>query len=415
MVRLHAETSANLPVTAAFVKDDLTKAMVAEALKGFGSTALVRQGDMEAAIAHITQDPSPRLIIVDLSGVDEPLKALDRLADVCMPDTRVIALGDVNDIHFYRMLRSAGVAEYLVKPVTAVALKTALMEPSVEAPQSAATKIEDPKIGPIVVIGARGGVGATMVAVSLAWISAERKRRRTVLVDLDLAFGSASLALDVEPGHGLSEALANPDRIDGLLVASATVKLGKHLYLLSSEQPLDGERPSQPDALKRLIAGLGQSFQHVVLDVPRADPTLLRQSLEQAGIIVIVTDFSLAGVRDTTRLMALAKKLAPTTKIMVAGNRIVDGKKSGLSQVEIEKALGVELTVAIPDDPAAIAYALNIGKPPPAANAASRSATALLALADAIDGTPQSSRPGLLSRLLPAAKREPKTDGEGKR
>jgi pilus assembly protein CpaE len=403
---LHAETPIQVSQTAAFVQDDMSKATIADVLKDAIMSTVIKQGDIETAIEHVTRDPSSRTILVDLSGVEEPLEALDRLAEVCMPDTRVIALGTVNDIHFYRMLRSAGVAEYLVKPITAPALQSALAITTVDKPDPPPPKPQEMSSGPLAVIGARGGVGATMVAVALAWLSAERKRRRTVLVDLDIAYGSASLALDVEPGHGLIEALASPERIDGLLVASATVKLGKHLYLLSSEQPLDDERPSQSDSLRRLVIGLGQSFQHIVFDVPRSDPVLLRQAIEQARVIVIVTDFSLAGVRDTKRLIALSTRLAPNTKLLVVGNRVGDGKKSGLSRSEIEKAIGVQLAVAIPEDAANVAYALNAGKPLPAAHPSSRTTAAIQALADNIDGVKSEARQGLLARVLSSGKRE---------
>jgi pilus assembly protein CpaE len=406
IARLRAETPAHVSLTAAFLQDDISRALVAELLKDAARTTLIKQGNIENAIEHIAQDPSPRTVLVDVAGIADPINALDRLADVCMPDTRVIALGDVNDIHFYRMLRSAGVAEYLVKPVTAIALKAALTPPAPDSPEAEAPKTAEISSGPLAVIGARGGVGATMLAVALAWLSAERKRRRTVLVDLDIAFGSASLALDVEPGYGLSEALASPERIDGLLVASATVKLGKHLYLLSSEQQLDGERPSQADALRRLVIGLGQSFQHIVFDVPRADPILLRQALEQARVTLIVTDYSLAGVRDTKRLISLANKLAPTARLMIVANRIGDGKKGGLTRAEIEKALGVEIAAVIPEDSAAVSYALNAGKPLPAAHPSSRTTAAIQALADAIDGVKPTPRQGFLGRVLSPPKRE---------
>jgi pilus assembly protein CpaE len=406
VIRLHADAPQQTSGTAVFVQDDITRATIAEVLKDAQPAVVIKKGNIESAIEHISHDPSPRNIVVDLTAVEEPLDALDRLAEVCMPDTRVIALGDINDIQFYRMLRSAGVAEYLVKPVTAQAVKAALTLPVADRPETTPPKPQEVTSGPVAVIGARGGVGATMVAVALAWLSAERKRRRTVLVDLDIAYGSASLALDVQPGHGLSEALASPERIDGLLVASATVKLGKHLYLLSSEQPLDGERPSQADSLRRLVVGLGQSFQHIIFDVPRADPVLLRQSIEQARVVLIVTDFSLAGVRDTKRLSALVTKLGPTARLLIVGNRVADGKKGGLSRAEIEKAIGAQLVVAIPEDSAAVSYALNAGKPLPAAHPSSKTTAAIQALADAIEGVKEEAKPGILARVLTVTKRE---------
>jgi pilus assembly protein CpaE len=401
IARLQLEPAAHTgslpsPATLAFARDDASCALLAEVL---GSNAHVAPGGIEDAISYLIHDPSSRTVIVDLAGVQEPLAALDRLAETCLPGTRVVALGDINDIHFYRLLRSAGVAEYLVKPLTAEALRAAMTVDPIARPDTIAPAATD-EGETIAVIGARGGVGATMVAVSLAWLSTERHKHRTVLADLDLNCGSASLALDVEPGHGLTEALASPNRIDALLLASATSRLGDDFYLLSAEQPLDSIRPVQPDAIERLVKGLRQGFHRVVLDIPRGGGAVVRQGLEQAGIIVIVTDFSLAGVRDTGRLIALAEKAAPAAKRFVVGNRFGTVRKGDLSRTEIEKALGIKLACVIPEDGTAVPSALNTGKAVPAAFPASPAAVALGELSAIIGGATPAAPRSLLARMF---------------
>ncbi|MDB5394237.1 MAG: hypothetical protein JWM91_1743 [Rhodospirillales bacterium] len=403
IARLQLEPAAHTgslpsPATLAFVRDDASRVLLGEVL---GSGAHIAPGGIEDAITYLVHDPSSRTVIVDLSGLMEPLAALDRLAETCLPGTRVVAVGDINDIHFYRLLRSAGVADYLVKPLTAEALRAAMsaeavVRPDIIAPAAAATADG----ATIAVIGARGGVGATMVAISLAWLSTDRQKQRTVLADLDLNCGSASLALDVEPGQGLTEALANPNRIDALLLASATARLGDDLYLLSAEQPLDTLSPVQPDAIERLVEGLRQGFQRVILDVPRGGGAIVRQGLEQAGVIVIVTDFSLAGVRDTGRVIALAEKVAPTAKRLVVGNRFGTARKGDLTRADIEKALGIKLACVIPEDGAAVPGALNTGKAVPAAFPTSPAAVALGELSAIIGGATPPPPRSLLARIL---------------
>jgi pilus assembly protein CpaE len=383
------------PPTIAFARDEVSRSVLAEVLEP-GASA-ISPGGVEDATAYMIHDPSSRTVVVDLSGVAEPLLALDHLAETCLPETRVVAIGDINDIHFYHALRTAGVAEYLVKPLNADRLRAALTAPAV-IQAAAAAQASDCET--IAVVGARGGVGATMVAVSLAWLSTERTRRKTVLADLDLSSGAASLALDVESGHGLSEALANPDRIDAMLLAVAAARVGEHLHLLSSEQSLDSSPTIQADAIEKLIAGLRLGFQRIILDVPRSDGAILRQGLAQAGIIVIVTDFSIAGVRDTGRLVALAQKLAPAAKRLVVGNRCGTSREGDLSRVEIEKALGLTMACVIPEDPAAVPQSLNSGKPVPAAAPASPVTAALRELSALVDGAPPPAPRGLLARLF---------------
>ncbi len=406
VVRLHADRTLQpqpprLASTAAFVTDELSRSTIAAVLDANGPGSTVKLGGIDEAIKLIANDPSPRILIVDLTGVSEPMASLDRLAEVCLPGARVIAIGETNDIHFYRLLRSTGIAEYLVKPVAEDALRAAL-ETSPTPTFHNAAEPEKPisRKGVTVVIGARGGAGATMVAVSLAWIFAEQKRRRTVLVDLDLSCGSAGLAVDVEPGHGLGDALANPDRIDSLLIASATAKLTDNFYLLSSEQPLDSPTPIQPDALPRLAAALRHSFQHTIFEASRQIASIMFPALDEASTLVIVTDYSLAGARDTGRLIKLAEKAAPGARRLVVANRVGKTRKGDLSQAEIEKALGVKFSSVIPEDPV-VSHAVNSGKPVPAFSSGSAVATSLRGLAETIeDSKNHRADRGVLSRLF---------------
>src|SRR5215469_7548660 len=232
-----AGTSTSL---AAFLRDESTRGVLSNALGSDWPAATIHAGGINEAIVHLAADPSARILIVDFADSPDMFKALDRLAEVCTPGTLVIALGDVNDVTLYRRLRAAGVADYLVKPVSPEAFAHALQIAS----QPAATSIGQDKASHgkgdvVVVVGARGGIGATMVATTLAWLFAEEADRRTMLIDLDVRWGTTGLALDVETSHGLCEVLANPERIDSLFVSSAAARIGDKLSLLASEEPLD--------------------------------------------------------------------------------------------------------------------------------------------------------------------------------
>jgi pilus assembly protein CpaE len=194
-----------------------------------------------------------------------------------------------------------------------------------------------------------------------------------------------------------------------MLLAVAAARVGDHLHLLSSEQALDSTIAVKADAIEKLAAGLRQGFQRVIFDIPRADGEILKQGLAQAGIIVIVTDFSIAGVRDAGRLIALAQKVAPAAKRLVVGNRSGTTRKGDLSRVEIEKALGLTMACVIPEDAVAVPQALNSGKPVPAAAPSSPVTAALRQLGALVDGAPRVASRGLLSRLLAPGRRKDKS------
>src|SRR5205809_6693557 len=89
------------------------------------------------------------------------------------------------------------------------------------------------------VIGVRGGVGASTIATSLAWLLGEKARRTTALLDLDVHFGTGALALDLEPGRGLTDAVESASRVDGLFLERGMVRAHERPAGLPAEAPLN--------------------------------------------------------------------------------------------------------------------------------------------------------------------------------
>ena len=383
-----------------FVRDEGTRSALAAALGTEWPNATISAGGVAEATVHLAGDPTVRTLVVDVSDQADVFKALDRLAEVCTPGTMVIAIGEVNDVTLYRRLRQAGVADYLVKPVAAEAFSHALMAASQPMGVMGQEKAAKPRGDVVAVIGTRGGVGTTMVATTLAWLFAEEARRRTMLIDLDVRWGTTGLALDVETSHGLCEVLANPERIDSLFVSSAASRVNDRLSLLASEEPLDAVSEARPGAIELLLKEARRDSERIVMDVPRLGADFVRRAMTDSTIIVIVTDFSLAGLRDAGRLVSLAKEAAPTAKCLVVGNRAGAHKKSELAPAEVQKSLKMNLAVVIPEDRAAVLQALNTGKPLPKTAPSSKVVAALRNLAQNFDKeTPK--QVGLLARFLP--------------
>jgi pilus assembly protein CpaE len=343
----------------AFVAEDAVAA-VTKAAEEIGAAApQVTAGTVADAIRRLADVPTPKQLVVDVSGSADPLAAMSSLAEVCDEGTQVIALGDVNDVELYRSLIRNGVQDYLVKPVSAETLVAALSRaehgPHGEAP---------PKIGRLIaVIGARGGVGATTVATNLAWTLAHEHGMRTALVDLDLFFGTCGLSLDLELGRGFREALENPARVDSLFIERAMVREGENLFVLSTEEALDGAFSFDPSALTSLIEHLRRDFQCVVFDFPRFAARRQAHVLTPPSAIMIVSDASLAGMRDTMRLSALLKKTAANAEITVIMNRVGASRTGELSRADFEKGAETKVDQVIPIDIKAFAASTSAGKP----------------------------------------------------
>ena len=120
-------------------------------------------------------------------------------------------IGRVNDIVLYRDLIGRGVSEYLVVPFAVLDFVRAISHLYTHAKAEPVGRL-------IAVTGAKGGVGASTLAHNIAWSIAGRSTLPTVIVDLDLPFGTAGLDFNQDPPQGIAEAVFAPDRLDSNLV-----------------------------------------------------------------------------------------------------------------------------------------------------------------------------------------------------
>src|SRR5579863_6941319 len=157
-INLTASGAGTSTPLAAFLRDENTRGVLANALGSDWPAATIHAGGINEAVVHLAADPSAGILIVDFADSPDMFKALDRLAEVCTPGTLVVALGEVNDVTLYRRLRAAGVADYLVKPVTAESFGHALHIASQPTVTIGHDKATHPKGDVIAVVGARGGV-----------------------------------------------------------------------------------------------------------------------------------------------------------------------------------------------------------------------------------------------------------------
>jgi pilus assembly protein CpaE len=337
------------PPLLAFVADADTEKVLRDCLTQLTSPrGEIMRGGIMKAIEYLGTQRSPNTLIADISGVDLPVSQVRALEEVCEPGVRVIAIGNRNEIGLYRDLLQAGVSEYIVKPLNAQLLSRAL---SAGTGVSGVSPIQQ-KLGTMVaVIGARGGVGTTTLAVNLAWHLASRQSRRVALVDLDLQNGDCALALNIKPTSGLREALVNPARIDTTLLERVMMPVGSRLFVLSSEEPLRDNLRFTPEAVETLVTTLRDQFHYVILDVPRTPEPSYQRALDLADFRVIVCDQTLRAVRDTVRLRSALGEVDGKHRTLLVVNRHGEGGRLAVTLQEMRKVLDLRPSAVIPFDP----------------------------------------------------------------
>ncbi|RZM37545.1 MAG: pilus assembly protein CpaE [Sphingomonas sp.] len=358
-------TMANREPFTAYVCDELTAEALRPVVAEFGwSVDKLHKGGLRNAIQSLSVSASPQILFVDLAESGDPLNDINALAEVCEPGTMVIAAGQVNDVRLYRDLVSSGIQDYLLKPLHPEMLREAFghAQALLNAPKHVEVSADRPHCS-VAVIGTRGGVGASTIATSIAWLLAEKERRPTALLDLDVHFGTGALSLDLEPGRGLTDAIDNPSRIDGLFIERAMVKASEKLSVLSAEAPINAPLVTDGAAFALLQDEMRTAFECTVVDLPRTMLIQYPQLVSDVQLGVIVTELTLASARDTIRILSWMKTNAPQTQLFVLANRVHAGGQLEISRKDFEGSIERKIDYIVPFDQKLAAQAAKLGKP----------------------------------------------------
>ncbi len=352
-----------VPFTA-FVCDEMTAEAIRPICVELGwAPDKVNKGGLRNAVQSLSVSASPQILFVDLSESGDPLSDINALAEVCEPGTVVIATGQVNDVRLYRDLVASGIQDYLLKPFSPDQLRESFAhaQASFNAPKHSDASVER-RHEMTAFIGARGGSGATTLATSIAWLMGDTGGRSTALLDLDVHFGTGALALDLEPGRGLTDAIENPNRIDGLFIERAMVKANEKLAVLSAEAPINRPLLTDGAAFFQLQEELRGAFECSVIDLPRGMLVQYPQLMSEVTTAVIVTELTLAAARDVIRLLSWLKSNASRTRAIVVANKVPSTGPNEITRKDFEASIECRIDFIVPLDTKVATQAAKLGK-----------------------------------------------------
>jgi pilus assembly protein CpaE len=328
------------------VADPSAAKLVEEAVsraEGFSLQAQGETGPADLVILEIGMDPKK-----DIRRIYTLLRE-DRARDV-------IAISQTPSL--MREAFKAGAIDFLHRPEKAAQVVEALKEYRERRPT------DFQKRGQVInVIGSKGGIGTTTIAVNLATTIARKEPEHAVaLVDLSRVFGEVGLFLEIKPEFNLGDVTKHASRLDGTFLQNTLTRHSSGLSVLCSPTSLNGKPAPTPEAVERLITLMRSMFDIVIFDGGFSLDNASLRSIEMSDRVLILSLLNLPCLHNASRIIHAFREWrhVPEEHVAIVINRYL--KKSEISLKDAEKIFKKEIFWTVPNDYKATMSAISRGK-----------------------------------------------------
>ena len=284
------------------------------------------------------------------------MQKLELLAEQCSSETSVMLVGPSNDISLYKRLLALGITDYFSHDS-----HTNQLVSSIETAFSDVDPAEQARVAAF--IGSRGGVGSSVVAANTAYCIARAFEEKVTLVDLDIAFGTSALELNIDAKQTVFDALDQPERLDDSLIERFMIPYDEHLSILTAPASLVQKQDMRIESIEILLKLVRKASNFVILDLPHLWQHWVQELLLRADETVVTSYPDLAGIRNTKNIFEFLDEGrgvdAPSRLIF---NQIGASKKTELSAKACRGALERDPFLSIHYDPAIFGAAMNDGE-----------------------------------------------------
>lgn len=279
-----------------------------------------------------------------------------------------------------RALKNSGVQDLLVMKlkqpeqsadpepqVAAPAPETPAIAPDVaapDAPEAAPQMIAKGHGDVTVMLRARGGAGASTIAVNLAAALARGSEAgKTALVDLDIQNGAIALMLDLPDSEEATRFIRGNTAPDTAFLDKAMVRHASGMDVLTAPDVFAPLSAISPEDMITLMSALKTRYDHVIIDMPQTIVDWMDPVLANASRILVVGDMSLPSVKRTRRLINLIAEEHMTLPIKVIMNFEKKPLVASEAHKEAAQLIGRPLLHWIPTDARAAKRAIDLGTP----------------------------------------------------
>ncbi len=328
------------------------------------STSVARTAHTCASFPVAASDPvsrrvraaNPEVTLVDIPADNAALalRAIELLHQE-MPDNAIFAIGNLNQPQVIVNAMRAGAREFIERPTTTADLLDAFVRLSSSQRRGRQEGIRGKVFS---VINAKGGNGATTVAVNLA-LALQSAYGQTAMVDL-APLGHAALHMNLKPVFTVADATRNLHRMDASLLESFMTRHGGGLQLLAGTNVPATVDPSTAEFV-RLFDMLVTHYRYVVVDASsRFDAaSRLIASLSETVLLVACTD--VASLWSAARVQQYLGETGSRERVRLVLNRY--RKVAGFSEADAEAAVGAKLLWRVPNQYFAVSNAIDRGTP----------------------------------------------------
>jgi pilus assembly protein CpaE len=323
---------------------------------------------MVAAVAAWTPDPEryptpgepvPDVVLLDLSEDPAPFFTFAAHLRRQRPTVHIVAVSMVQhpDPELLLEAMRTGIQDFLAKPLENGSLQATLAR---FIKDSGSESGGFDKL--IVVLGVKGGVGTTMVAVNLGVQLVEITKRRVGLLDFGFPLGHVGLLLDIQPRFGVRDAVENLDRLDAHLFNGLLSRHKSGLEVLAGTSYTDEWLRITVPALARLIHVAQGAFDYVVLDYGSMYSSEMRLILGLARVILLITQADVPSLWSLNRHLSNLVNLGiDPLRIRLVVNRW--HKRDDEALASVERNLRRPIAARLPNDYRVVSEAANLGVP----------------------------------------------------
>ncbi len=302
------------------------------------------------------QAMNPDVTLIDIPS-EAPAPALQaiELLHQEMPQAAVFAVGSLSQPQLIVSAMRMGAKEFIERPTTATDLLEAFVRLSTTQRK---VKREGPRGKVFTVVNAKGGSGATTVAVNLA-LALQAAHGNVALVDL-APLGHAALHLNLKAPFTVADAIRNLHRMDSSLLDSFMTRHSGGMQLLAGANTPSSTEPSTAE-YARLFDMLATHFRYVVVDASSRVDAATRLVGNLSEKVLLVAHADVASLWSAARVVQFLGETNGKERVKLVLNRF--RKIPGFHETDAETASGATLLWRIPNQYFAVSSAIDRGIP----------------------------------------------------